>query len=138
MKVRLDFVTNSSSSSFIIALRKDENGEYTEAVKNAVMEWFDSLCGYVASNENELKNLLDYEEVDEKDYLNMSRWGKEDYDNEKEQFNSLLKYISNGYIVRSGRIDFECGNQFSDELEELFKKLSKTEDFIGIDTSLEY
>ena len=51
MKIRIDFITNSSSSSFILARK----GEFTEEQKNAVMDYIiDQMLG---------EKILSYEDV---------------------------------------------------------------------------
>ena len=39
MKIRNGFVTNSSSSSFIVAFKTDENNDLTLELKNLLIDW---------------------------------------------------------------------------------------------------
>lgn len=79
MKIRLDFVTNSSSSSFVLAIKKDVT---KEKIKNILLE-----------NKNILKNFIE----NEVEYI---KYIKEinKTSNMKEKINKLAELLSDGIM----------------------------------------
>lgn len=124
MKIRTDYVTNSSSSSFILARK----GELTEAQKAAIIEFVEvEMLGRKMltpeNSEEEIQKLID-----------------EAYINEyyQEEIRDALKQ---GNSIYGGWVSFEqCEYDYADMLTSLWEKLEEVdgENFKAIDGSLEY
>ncbi len=123
MKVRTDFIINSSSS-FIIA-RKDG---FNEKQKEAILKYVEKeLLGKVMlkpdSTEEEIQEIFENEYMDER---------------YQEQIRTALK---EGKIVYKGYVSFEeCKYSYAELFENLFEILEETGDgdFKTIDGDLSY
>lgn len=115
MKIRLDYVTNSSSSSFLIAVRLTDmtkNEIYPKNMKSLFIgyERILRICSDVYFDSNSLTEYMhDYYDTG----FNPGDPDSEGFD----RYLELLEHINDGYVIGAGSIDYSnetAGDMFSD------------------------
>lgn len=116
MKYRSDFVTNSSSSSFMVA----KKGELNEKQKEKIVEYIEGK--FLGRKVDSLNDIGDY------------------YRKDGEIAKEGMEAMNNGFEVYAGCIDFEIPDDQSEIYSEIWKILEKYSDgnFKSIDTDLSY
>ena len=127
MKTRIDFVTNSSSSSFIIAKKKGLSEKQKEALADLIER---ELCGRIfltcEATDDEIKEF-----VDDYMYRFSDETGKK----------TVQEELASGKDIRMGRVDFEEADYcYADLIQSIWNVLEENSDgdMTIIDGSLDY
>ena len=122
MKVRIDFITNSSSSSFIVARKNELSDKQKAAIIKFVEEnFFGEKILSPESSEEEITTVIEDESLE--------------YDEK-----SIRKALKQGQSIYLGYVAYDDGEyRMSDLFQDFWKAFSKADNknFTQIDTELD-
>ena len=132
MKIRTDFVTNSSSSSFILARKPELTKEQEKLILDFVKE--EMLGHLVATTKEELdKHFERYydQDINSEEFKNCYLY---------EFYQKSLEAINNGLAIYRGSVILEGGDNSVDILRYFWRRFENVDkdSFKKIDTSLNY
>lgn len=116
MKVRLGFVTNSSSTSYMIAYKTEELSE-----KNFLEMFMEHFSYNIIKDEDSLKHYF----LDDYGYDDFNEMLEEEGD----RYNNYLEKIKAGYCIAFLSVDYD-----NEEFMEFIEKLNDGKNIIILDT----
>lgn len=141
MKIRTDFVTNSSSSSFIVAYKTPDNVDEDIIKRYPIIKHYQKLIDFIVNSDSNYDTdvgvLFTTKEEWDKYIVEEYGWGDkntldailEDSDWLKKVYDDAAKYLSNGYAVFR-----KCVGYSDDSLSDLISDMAQdNDDFIIID-----
>lgn len=124
MKIRTDFVTNSSSSSFVLARKGELSNELKDCIINFVLQ---EMLGERMLTPDSTEE--DIEEFFDEGYIYL-----------EDEMERVRKALKEGKTIYGGWVNFECRNSCADLLEDLWNQMEKYggNEFEVIDGDLSY
>ena len=137
MKYRKGFVTNSSSTSYTIAIKK-ENETLPKEIEQLLLEWAKIELLNSSDTISNIEELNSY-------FIDKYRYRKDitleeilKNEDEKEEYEKLKEKIENGFIIYTKYISWEGQDEHLEMYENALDLLKKSKYFEDIKTDLYY